>query len=152
MNKQCEKCVHADVCKHIDEIDELKEEYEFIDSVTCKKFLKPGEMPDKPAKTTRSKKTAVETNPANTVDSTDATNADDKKQSFEEFADLPLSKIYIPADIVNVLSAANINTVKDVVEYSAAGKNWHEIKNLSNEKYIELRSKLEAFNITITDY
>lgn len=34
-NKQCQRCVHKDVCKYIDTIAKIKEEYPFVQGVTC---------------------------------------------------------------------------------------------------------------------
>lgn len=34
-NKQCQRCVHRDVCKYIDVIAEIKTQYAFVTGITC---------------------------------------------------------------------------------------------------------------------
>ena len=36
--KQCSKCIHDEMCKYKEKIEEIKEENIFVEDVTCNRF------------------------------------------------------------------------------------------------------------------
>ena len=37
--KQCTKCIHDEMCKYKEEIEDIKKEHVFIEDVTCNRFV-----------------------------------------------------------------------------------------------------------------
>lgn len=153
-NQQCDRCIHKEVCRHIETIEEIKKQYPFVSSVTCKHSirrsatstanLEPNTEEDQDDDKEKSAPAQKE-KPA-TDEQKEAGNTGGDEDEPLTILDLDVGKIGLPDNkIVKALKGAGINTVKDVYEYQK-DKDWSSVKNLTKDMLKKLSDLLTALS------
>lgn len=149
--KQCSKCIHDEMCKYKEKIEEIKEENIFVEDVTCNRFTNAASVTTetKPTKkATKPKKQEPESEPEAT-EKTETVNPDDaaSDDEIDDFDSLKISNLFLSEPTVKVLNKNGINTVADIYTLNNSPEfKWSSVKGLKEHQYNELNNKMTAFN------
>ena len=152
--KQCPKCIHSEMCKFIEEIEEIKKEHPFVESINCNKFIHTKEFKQINTQTNTEEEPISEAasseKPVRKKLSLKKTEPDTKsEQDTPSFDDLLLEN-YISGDIAAALYQKDIHNYKDLSAYQDKVKNeqasWAEIPGITPDVIKEINNMLSAFN------
>lgn len=144
-NPQCDKCLHKEVCRYIQQIEEIKAQYPFVSGISCAFLIK------------RSQAAATTTAEIQTAPSTETDSKENEKQELAQkeseagqkedgtepdvltIMDIEVSKIGLPDEkIIKILNKEGIYKVKDIYAHQEAhatnirGLNRDMMKKLSD--------------------
>ncbi len=156
-NQQCDRCLHKDVCRYIETIEEIKKQYPFVSSVTCNHSIRrsassmagiePNTDDDQADDKERTQETGNAEKGSKKTNGTQAKQeeAGDDKEVMT-MMDLDVGKIGLPDNrIVKALKGAGINTVRDIYEYQSS-HDWSSVKNLTKDMLKKLSDLLTALS------
>lgn len=153
-NQQCDRCLHKDVCRYIQTIEEIKEKYPFVSSVTCNYSIRrsASSMANiEPNTEEQGEPGDREMNPASGEEKPEKQMkpGDDSDGNSDEpltVMDLDVAKIGLPDNkIVKALKSAGIEKVRDVYEYEKT-KGWSSAKGLTKDMLKKLSDLLTALS------
>lgn len=137
--KQCPKCIHDEMCKYKEEIEEIMESHSFIGDVVCCRYLKlstfldeNGDSGSKKTKVNSRKKTeAVKDSEISDTVSVVAESETEKQVS--DFDEIGVDMLYLPENVVKVLHDNQIYTVKDLYSVSDWGPMCNILEDVNRQ-------------------
>lgn len=150
-NQQCDRCLHKDVCRYIQTIEEIKEKYPFVSSVTCNYSIRrssssmaniePNTQGDDVLPDGGSEK-----EPEKPDKKAEPAKPGDDSEEPLTVMDLDVAKIGLPDNkIVKALKSVGIEKVRDIYEYEKS-KGWASAKGLTKDMLKKLSDLLSALS------